>query len=512
MALGAFGDGITDDTAALIAAEAASDDVYIPYSSSFYVFTKVPDLAKCWGPGVCKVSGNRVYVRPTQETAKEIYADIFDLPLPPSDAGPALQRAIDYAQSKAVNLPLVLPPNGVFYSEQTLIIKQGAADLTDFNANGARKFRLIGNNCDIRNDVDDAALWIQPQATFANATTWGGIQFGLIRIENLTFHGTLSEASGYTSSFALRIGRAGYVLDEQNKHIFKNIKIAGYPVSTMTDPVLKITNTRSFVFDNLMIVDDGGMLIECADSQPLAFTGDASFNQCWFTGTTARRPVDIIGSDATGASSASCSAILFNGCWILSGGIRIFAGDLDWHRNITFRDCAFDTGDADERAVEVLAGTNGNIDRIAFENCDITAWSGNAYRVVNTGTGTINQIHIHGGQVFTVADASAVDVDAIYIEDVDQLAIRDVAFKDITVTNAAIYMKDSTHISVMGCTGDLAFAAGTDFVQIDDDATCNDWHIIGNAVSVNGGGAMVNLIAGAGGGTGLVANNQTTTT
>jgi hypothetical protein len=137
----------------------------------------------------------------------------------------------------------------------------------------------------------------------------------------------------------------------------------------------------------------------------------------------------------------------------------------------------------------------------------MSGFDANAYRIVNSGTGTINQISMQAGHVFTIDDGGA-DVDAIYIEGVDHVGIRDVQFKDISTGNAVIYVKDSNHVSVEGCGGVLALSANTHFVEIDDDTTCDNWSVIDNVADVNGTGVMVSLIVDATTGNGYIGHNR----
>lgn len=57
--LGAVGDGVTNDDAAITAAAALSQPIYVPYTSSFYAVTSLPDAvrSRLWGPGEIRVSG-----------------------------------------------------------------------------------------------------------------------------------------------------------------------------------------------------------------------------------------------------------------------------------------------------------------------------------------------------------------------------------------------------------------------------------------------------------------------
>ena len=513
---GAVGDGVTDDTSALTAAEAASNYVYIPPSSSFYVLTQVPSLTKTWGEGVCKVSGNRVYVRPTSEPASLIYASIFDIPAFGTDGAPAVQRAIDYAQS--VDLPLSMPVRTIIQTDSTLVIKQGNVNVADITANGRNHFTLIGNHCEIRSNVDDAALWVQPQATSAAMLAEPGIEWGHIHISDLEFDGALAVTNSLTSAYALRVGRQGYQISGTVKDTYKNITVRDYTSAVMTGQAVRFTNVQLFDVENLTIMDEGGLLLEASSNDVNSwFAGDVQFTKCWFTGSLTRRPIYIRGNNTVPASGkqASCAGIVFSNCQILDPGVRIWAGEYDFHRAITFDNCEFDVGAANERAIEILTtGTSaspGQVDRIFFINCDVSAFKGASYHFSATGNGFGDQIQILGGAVFLAEDGAG-DTSAIVIDGMQQVMIRDVMFKQMQCSVAAIYITSSTHVSVMGCTGDLAFTPNADFVRIDDDATCNDWMIVGNAASANGTGSVANVIAGAGGGTGLLANNLKTTT
>jgi len=67
---GATGDGVTDDTSAIQAAEAAGDSVYFPEGN--YNVTVAPTLNKSWGKGTVSISGTQTYTPPTRACKRDI--------------------------------------------------------------------------------------------------------------------------------------------------------------------------------------------------------------------------------------------------------------------------------------------------------------------------------------------------------------------------------------------------------------------------------------------------------
>jgi hypothetical protein len=103
----AAGDGVTNDDAIRAIAEFNEVSVYWPKGT--YILNQAPSLTVSWGPGVCLVNGQRVYLRPTPDTAKTILAEVFGLPADGQPADAPIQAAITFAQS--LRLMVELPPN-----------------------------------------------------------------------------------------------------------------------------------------------------------------------------------------------------------------------------------------------------------------------------------------------------------------------------------------------------------------------------------------------------------------
>jgi hypothetical protein len=501
---GAVGDGVTDDTAALVAAEASSSNVFIPTSTSFYVFTQVPDITKCWGPGVCKVGGAVVYLRPTPEPATRIFLEVFQ----PADDGnydsaTELQAAIDFAQDK--EMALEFPRNKIFRVDSTLVIKTGNVTLVDLQANGRNSLTIYGNESRISVNVNAAGVWVQPQMPLASYVA--GVEWGRIEIYDLWIEGTLAVNSGYTSAIALRIGREGYTYSPPyRRDIYKNISVSGFTNAVMTLPSVKITNADRFIFDNLTVANDSGVLIESTDNNSNAFTGDSEFRGCWLTGGATRKPLHIIGNNTVGTSTG-VEAIYFSQCQLLGGGSLINAGDNDWFRRIVFDSCHFADGLSNVRHMSVTTTGTGKVDRISFHNCDMGINSAAGYYFSGSGTGWFSNVSIHGGEVHNISDGGG-DTSPIVVSGVDHLVIRDVSFKDISTTGPAMLIGASDSFSVHGCTGATAIAVNTDFIQITDDSTCDDWSIQGNSAELTGTGKMVDITANSGSGQGIVENNR----
>lgn len=296
---GATGDGITNDDAARLAAEAASNSVFWPEGT--YILNAAPDITKSWGPGVCMVGGNRVYLRPTGEPAQEIFAEIFGLVADGvQDDAPALQRAIDFAQS--FNMPVRLPLNAQIYLATGLTMKQGRALSGD---PFVYEPRIYLNGCNIFPGPGVKALSVMPRCLLANKSANGS---GNIEIRGpAVFDGT----KGNVNSGALKIGDNGYYCSPFNFGNVDNLLIHLFDPNAI---VLDVKECRHFIFTDVTV--RAGRVTDYA-SQAGAFLGDFLYFGCEFTGSGNIPPFEAVAETSDGGvigAGAVVRGIRFYGC------------------------------------------------------------------------------------------------------------------------------------------------------------------------------------------------------
>lgn len=355
---GATGNGTgTGDNTALQQALAASSSVYIPEGT--YVVSTVPTFGKCWGPGKIYLNSvsvsNQQYVHPQPGRVNFIDAGVFNPPQTGTgqDAGPALQRAINYAQDN--DIWVILPSYGDYILATGLVAKAGksATDTRAYNV------FIDFNHSRLRPLASVTGLLVDPRCAYSDIAT--GRATARIHIKNAHWDGHWEPAKGNTSTMAMQIGKSGHqIMGFGGVSLIENIIVER---TNWRDgaTAIKVINTESIAWRGLSIW--GRFLFENSGGQ---FTGDLKFNSCVFNGngsTAGNYPIHMYctGGSAGGNGQVSqIRGINFTDCYIYGSGSKMeAAGNYTQIGDIYFYGTQFDQPNAGSRALEIVTGSTG---------------------------------------------------------------------------------------------------------------------------------------------------------
>lgn len=492
---GATGDGVTNDNAAMVAAEAAFGSVYWPAGT--YILNAVPNIAKSWGPGVCMVGGNRVYLRPTPEPATEIYAEIFGLANNgvTSDSTP-LQRAIDFAQS--LRLPVVLPAEGSVYLSIGLTMKHGQAAAGDtFNYMPLIHF----NGCTIKPGPGIRALDIVPRCLFADRATGRGSAYTEI-LGPVTFDGS----SGDASSSAIRIGAMGYYSDA---FPFSRVEDILMHLFNGASTVMELVETRHLRFER--VVARVGK-VKISASAAGSFCGDMVFDCCEFTGSGSWVPLQIRSDYNSTGSASACRGIRFQGSTFYGPNASIEAVGKADVGDIWFDSHQFE-GPYDAtlggRGLDIIGdGANARVFGVFLNNAYWSGHKGPAVYARALNGADVRAIHITAPDLaaFTISAATAFDANcnaAFAFKSVHGVRIDGGALNSIIgdSNTLVVNIQDSTNVSAIGLSGDNFTNVNAGVIG---GGTTDKMTAIGNMLQVT----SANVAANFGSGTqNIIANN-----
>lgn len=278
---GAKGDGITDDSAAMAAAEEASASVYWPTGT--YSVNEVPDISKSWGPGVVMVDGNRVYLRPTAEPASSIDVNLFGTSMDGiADDQPSIQRAVDFAQ--ALGLPVHSRPGAKHYLGSSVVLKVGA------NSTDPRIFDAMfdGRGCTLLPGNGIFAIHVQTRCPIAEKQSGRGV--GLIDIRNINFDG----AKGSNASGQIRMGRTGYYHYAYQMGVIQDCCAQNFQTSLVGIDIIEASRIDITRFQGRP--GTGGLSVRALSAN--SFCGDVVLNDTQFCGDRTGPPLLLIASAA----------------------------------------------------------------------------------------------------------------------------------------------------------------------------------------------------------------------
>lgn len=294
---GAKGDGTTNDTAAMLAAEAASSNVYWPEGA--YIVTQVPDIAKSWGPAVVMIAGVRVYLRPTAEPATSIDVNLFGTTRDGvANDQTAMQRAVDFAQP--LGLPVHSRPGAKHYLATSLVLKLGA------NSTDPRIFDAVfdGRGCTLLPGNGVFALEIQTRCPIAEKNSGRGI--GFLSLTNFGFDGS----KGNAASGQIRIGRMGFYHYAYKMGRIDDCFAENYQNSLVG---VDIVEASRFDFNRYQgRPGTGGLTIRALSAN--SFSGDVVLNDSQFCGSRTGPPLLLIASaNASEVRGIRCQNTTFYG-------------------------------------------------------------------------------------------------------------------------------------------------------------------------------------------------------
>ena len=416
---GATGDGVTDDTSAIQAAEAAGDSVYFPEGN--YNVTVAPTLNKSWGEGTVSISSTQTYLHPQPGPVSEIFASVFSPNnTATTDASTELQRAIDFAQDN--DLPLTLEEGASYRVFTGLTFKHGQS------ATDAQKYsvKLNGNNAKFFPDGSAiTVISVVPRCTLADRSTGRGVSE--ISIKDLTFSGYAS-----TSSKALVIGETGYACDNFLFSKLENILIQQFN----SNAVLFFKETRHYSCKKV-VIRNSTCRIEASTTS--SFCGDMVFHACEFVSnpTGSKNPLDI-----SSAGTGAVRGIHFDQCYFYGNQTELVCNGQAGSQvgDIWFVGCQFDQGSTG-RAVYIASQNSGQIFKINIISCYFVAYGANTIYV--SGASEIGQILINNS-TFSLIDGGS----AIFCLDVDNVQISNNTFKNLTNANQCINIDACQQVSI----------------------------------------------------------------
>jgi hypothetical protein len=420
---GATGDGVTDDTSAIQAAEAAGDSVYFPEGN--YNVTVAPTLNKSWGKGTVNISGTQTYLHPQPGPVSEIFASVFSPNnTATADASTELQRAIDFAQDN--DLPLTLEEGGLYRVFTGLTFKHGqsATDTQKYSV------KLNGNGATLYPDGSAITVMsIVPRCLLADQGAGRGISG--ISIKDLTFSGYAS-----TSSKALVIGETGYVCDNFLFSRLENILIHQFE----SNAALFFKETRHFSCKKV-VVRNSTCRIEASETG--SFCGDMVFNACEFVSNPS---VGLNPLDLSSSGTGQIRGIHFNHCYIYGSQTELICNGTAPQGvagpqlgDIWFDGCQFDQGTG--RALYVVANNDGQIFKIHITSCYFVSYGAETIRA--QGSAEIGEILINNS-TFSIIDGGS----PIFCLQVDNVQISNNTFKDVTNANQYINIDACQQVSI----------------------------------------------------------------
>ena len=419
---GAVGDGVTDDTAAMLAAEASGSSVYWPIGN--YVVTQSPTLGTSWGDGVVRVSGSIVYLHPLPGPVDCIYVEVFQPPAAGSgsSASTAIQNAINYAQ--AVRLPLLFPANGDYKISTTLTAKAGRD--------------LSGHKYDVDINFNKSIFRPGPGVTaflVNGVCEWVNVSSGraecYINIKNLEVDGYFADST----SKGIVIGTSGYQIQGHSYGFIEYVVIKqNWPAGAIQ---FNIFNTQNIAFSRCVFAP----VISSNNGQ---FTGDFQFYSCNF-----QQPASSAKSlSLTASSNSQIRGLKFIDCDVYGTNTEIHAEGYALVGDIWFYGCQWDSNDAatGTTVIDINAGSTGQnaqIFNITFDNTYIVGYSGRYISIVQNAGSAINAIKINGLYMNSADVTTTAYNCALYLYGVSSATICNMNANDITGTTG------STIISVI---------------------------------------------------------------
>lgn len=419
---GAKGDGTTDDTAAMTAAESFSSSVYWPAGD--YILTKAPKLGVSWGPARVFIGGVRAYLHPKPGPVEEIYAEIFGPPAnTTADDQPALQRAVNFAQDN--DLPLSLKPNATYRVNSDLIFKHGR------NASDTKAYKVLlrGNGAKLYPSGKTTAIKVIPRCLLQDAETGRGL--AEIEISDITIDGYLSPETP-----AITIGANGYHCDNLKWSLIKNVLITSFT----SGQVFQIIEARHFHFERVAI--RFGTFVLTSNTAG-SFCGDSVFQTCEFNGNETTPPLLITAGAGTVASDTR--GISFESCDIYGSGASINATGSAIVGDIWFDSCQFDgpSAPSGQRALIITASSSAQLSQIYIDECYFCNYTGPAIYGVTNGSSVVYMLSIKGGGTSLITGSTTYGNAAYYFNGCESVSIRDVEFDSI---------KGGQIIAIDGCT------------------------------------------------------------
>lgn len=427
---GAVGDGVANDDGARVLSQATG--VLIYYPTGTYIMSAQPDVTRAWGPGKVYVAGNRVYMRPSPEPIREVYAELMDVPTNnATDCYAPLQRAIDYCQAN--NYKLVLPRNANLKTSQRLVIKQGG----DMAATSFFHFEMEGNRAFIGHSGADFAIEIQPQCLTANKTTGRGQ--GVIYLRNFTVTGQYNAGAK-----AIQWGRTGYFAYDLLHSRMEDVTFSGFNANS----VFTIQGFGNVIFKNITGEVGSGMAINTLANSD--FTGDLIFEGCQFQGTASVNP--ILFAATTGSGLAELRGVKFKECNIYDGIVAATAGTNGAIADIWFVDCGLSfegSAAVERRGHEWNCAATGQVYNITYRDNYFAGWKGTALRF-NGNPGAVMLGIVVQGNTFGFNNATfSTPPCVVHVNGFASAIIQGNQFHGNTCTQL-IYCQDARGFTVQG--------------------------------------------------------------
>ena len=455
---GAIGNGITDDSSSIQGAS-QNNEIYFPLgtykiNTSISINNKITFLQGAnllinmgvvvtlfntinASPNDILFSGQGVVTPAYAYTQEKVYARWFgvDNKVSTSSSSVYLQNAINFVQDMSCNAVLLLPKNGSFSLSSAITIKQGKST-TDTKA---YTFEMDGQNCSVLQNFNGTCFTVVPRCLLSNINTSGAI--AQIKIKNINANGYYISLNNYTNSVFISIGDATHAIDSFDFSELSNILVIGY-----LKPPIHITNSRHFIFNNIVTRDQaGGINIAAYNS---AFCGDFIFNNCEFQGKVANPPLELVTYNNSGAGTASIRGIKFNDCVIYGSGSKINCSTAGAIGDLWFNSIAFDVGSASEECLFIYTASGSSLFNVIFDNLYLVNFTNTAIEIVADTLNSTNSIQFNGGQISLITATSV-----IKCTNINDITITGMSFQGITATNI-VESTSCTLIKINNCTSD----------------------------------------------------------
>jgi len=461
---GALGDGSHDDTTAMLNAEAASTSVYWPPGT--YVLTQTPTLGISWGSGVVIVSGTQGYLHPLTGTPIQIFANVFGLPTNNSiDAGPSIQRAINFAQSK--NLPLIFNPNGDYGLQTGLTANAGRTGGFTYNVD------IDFNNCILRPFPSITALKINGVCAWSNTSS--GDAICNITIKNALFDGYAANSS----SIGLSIGTPGYQIQANTGYI-SNVEVANWKAGG-TQALIQCV--QDIEFENCIFAPR----IAQANGQ---FTGDLQFYSCqMIPQSSTDRNIIVTAYNGSSGSYSQVRGLKFTDCNLYGANGALTASGYSQVGDIWFYGCQWDhTSDsAGSLVLSISASSSGQdaqIFNISLEDPYFVGYSGNMIFAAASSGGSIYSLRIIDLYANTDTISSTVYNSVVFLSGVSSATITNANINGISGASGSsiINIQSSSNIVV---SNNIATNCSSVPYGISIGNSSNNYVITGNTMNVS---------------------------
>lgn len=398
---GATGNGTgTGDNTALQQAQSASSSVYIPAGT--YIVSSAPIFGRCWGPGKVYLNSvslaNQQYIHPRPGPVDVIEAAVFDPPHTNTglNAGPALQRAIDYAQDN--DLWVIFPSNQDYILSTGLIAKAGKS------ASDTKAYHVFidFNHCRLRPLASVTGLKIDPRCLYADIAT--GRAVCKIHVKNVHWDAHWESSKKDTNTMAIQIGKSGYqIMGFGGQNLIENIIVerTNWPDGATC---IKVMNAESIAWRGISTWNR--FLIENSDGQ---FTGDMKFNTCVFSASgkagAGNIPLHLYTTGGSGAGNGKESqvrGINFTDSYIYGSGTKLeAAGQYTQVGDIYFTGTQFDQPNDGTRGLEIITGSSGVNQMFCIHLSDIYfgGYANALYIKNNSSTSSIRSLFLN--QLYT---------------------------------------------------------------------------------------------------------------